>query len=136
MRGDDGMSRRKFKKGQMITTLDELLKHQHFIVRYGAKSTERTVHAGFILSWNLRMAQQFIKSERIWVAERLTNEEFYAGKTEKELRELAGEEALCEIYCPLTDELKGVHCYGGAPVMCEGSHCGEALEAWLEECIE
>lgn len=39
---------------------------------------------------------------------------------------------LCD-FCPLPDEAKGVHCYGGNPVMCEGSHCGEAYERYLED---
>ena len=31
------------------------------------------------------------------------------------------DEELCS-YCPLPEESQGVHCYGGLPVMCEGSH--------------
>ena len=42
------------------------------------------------------------------------------------------DDELCD-YCPLPDELKGVHSYGGNPVMCEGSHCNEAYERYLEE---
>lgn len=43
-------------------------------------------------------------------------------------------EDLCN-YCPLPDEAKGIHCYGGNVHMCEGSHCKEALEYWEEEFI-
>ena len=43
-------------------------------------------------------------------------------------------EDLCN-YCPLPDESKGVHCYGGIVHMCEGSHCKEALDYWEEEFI-
>jgi hypothetical protein len=39
---------------------------------------------------------------------------------------------LCN-YCPLPEESRGVHCYGGEPVMCEGSHCKEAGENYIEE---
>lgn len=42
------------------------------------------------------------------------------------------EEDLCK-YCPLPEQSKGVHCYGGQPVMCEGSHCEQAHEIYLEE---
>ena len=42
------------------------------------------------------------------------------------------DEELCD-YCPLPEEAKGVHCYGGAPVMCEGSRCDDAYETYLEE---
>lgn len=45
-----------------------------------------------------------------------------------------GDENLCN-YCPLPNDSKGVHCYGGAVVMCEGSHCKEAMEYWEEEFI-
>lgn len=44
------------------------------------------------------------------------------------------EEAICD-YCPLPERLRGVHCYGGEPVMCEGSHCGNAMEAWEDEAV-
>lgn len=39
---------------------------------------------------------------------------------------------LCQ-YCPLPTESQGVHCYGGLPVMCEGSYCSEAYENYLDE---
>lgn len=130
------MSKRKFKKGKQVSSLDELFEHQHFVVQYGPRSPERTVHAGFILSWQVRMAQLFISDKRIWVADRLTNGEFYDGKTDEEMKEIVGEETLCDLYCPLPDYLKGVHCYGGEPVMCEGSHCDKDLEAWKEEFAE
>lgn len=80
------------------------------------------------------MANDLIKEGRLFVAERLTNAESYASKTDQQIKEML-EERLCN-FCPLQDELKGVHCYGGEMVMCEGSHCDEALEAWKEEYIE
>lgn len=43
-------------------------------------------------------------------------------------------EELCD-YCSLEDQLKGVHCYGGNVYMCEGTHCKEAYDAWVEEFI-
>lgn len=39
-------------------------------------------------------------------------------------------EELCN-YCPIPNESKGVHCYGGNPVMCEGRCCSEAFEIWV-----
>lgn len=48
-------------------------------------------------------------------------------KTKEELGD-----ALCE-YCPLEEYRKGAHCYGGVVGMCEGSHCDDAYEAYLEE---
>jgi len=48
----------------------------------------------------------------------------------KSMEEL--EEELCE-HCPLPSELRGVHCYGGEPIMCEGSHCDEAYENYKED---
>lgn len=41
------------------------------------------------------------------------------------------DEELCS-YCPLPEESQGVHCYGGLPVMCEGSHCKEAYQNYLD----
>lgn len=42
------------------------------------------------------------------------------------------EEVLCD-YCALPEEAKGVHCYGGHPIMCEGVGCDDAYAAYLEE---
>jgi hypothetical protein len=48
------------------------------------------------------------------------------------MEELQDAGELCD-YCPLDEDHKGVHCYGGEPIMCEGSHCADAYEAYLEE---
>jgi hypothetical protein len=43
------------------------------------------------------------------------------------------EDQLCE-YCPLEESPKGVHCYGGEPVMCvDTGCCVQAYENYLEE---
>lgn len=46
--------------------------------------------------------------------------------------ELSDREELCD-HCPLPEELRGVHCYGGQPVMCEGSHCDEAYQNYHDD---
>lgn len=51
------------------------------------------------------------------------------------LEELQDRDALCQ-YCPLPEESQGIHCYGGAPVMCERCCCGEAYQRYLEEEID
>jgi len=43
-------------------------------------------------------------------------------------------EDVCE-YCPLEDNQKGVHCYGGEPVMCVGC-CPQAYEAYLDDMMD
>lgn len=121
------MSKRKFKKGAPVMCVDDFLKHDWFIV------CEKTYNAGWCRSWSLTLAQRYVKDA--FIAERLTNEEFYAGKSDEQLATIVGEEQLCD-YCPIPDELKGVHCYGGEPVMCEGSCCDEALNRWKEEYVE
>jgi hypothetical protein len=43
------------------------------------------------------------------------------------------ESQLCN-YCPLDESAKGVHCYGGEPVMCiDSGCCVQAYENYLEE---
>lgn len=49
----------------------------------------------------------------------------------KTFKEIDSEE-LCE-YCPIPEEGRGVHCYGGEPIMCEGCCCDKAYENYLEE---
>ena len=44
-------------------------------------------------------------------------------------------EYLCK-YCHIEEKNKGVKCHGGQIVMCEGSYCSEAMEAYIEEVEE
>lgn len=42
-------------------------------------------------------------------------------------------EELC-VYCPIPDNLKGVHCYGGEPVFCQDyGGCDEAYRSYLND---
>ena len=66
--------------------------------------------------------------------EKITNRDVYGNLSLSELHDQFGEE-LCE-NCPLPESAKGVHCYGGAPVMCEGSHCSEAVDIWFDEQVD
>jgi len=125
--------KRKFRKGNPITSIDEIFQHEYLIVEYGI-GRRRTVHVQFLLSQQFRTVKSFVDNGRVFAALRLTNGEFYEGKSDEWLKEKL-EDCLCD-YCPLPDEAKGVHCYGGQPVMCEGSHCVEALEVWKEELVE
>lgn len=122
------MSKRKFKKGAPVTSLDDFMKSPYFIVN------GKTFCAGWCRGWQLNMANGYINRGVAFIAERLTNEEFYEGKTDEQMKDMLGER-LCD-FCPLPEERRGVHCYGGQPVMCEGSRCGEALESWKEEYVE
>lgn len=126
------MSKRKFKKGAQVVSIAEIPEHDWFIVLLGRNG--KTMHREVLRSWSIRTCEQFIDHGFVFVAQRLTNREFYEGMSDKEIREML-EENMCN-YCPLPDELKGAHCYGGQPVMCEGSHCDEAIERWKEEYVE
>lgn len=126
------MSKRKFKKGAQVVSIAEIPEHDWFIVLLGRNG--KTMHREVLRSWSIRTCEQFIDHGFVFVAQRLTNREFYEGMSDEEIREML-EENMCN-YCPLPDELKGAHCYGGQPVMYEGSHCDEAIERWKEEYVE
>lgn len=126
------MSKRKFKKGERVLSIAEIPEHDWFIVLLGRNG--KTMHREVLRSWSIRTCEQFIDHGFVFVAQRLTNREFYEGMSDEEIREML-EENMCS-YCPLPDGLKGAHCYGGQPVMCEGSHCDEAIERWKEEYVE
>lgn len=128
------MSKRKYKQGAQVTSVAEILEHEWFIVHFGPKAA-KTMHKSFIGSWQLHTCELFVDAGRVYIAERLTNGEFYARKTDEQIKEML-EDSLCEVYCPLPERLRGVHCYGGEPVMCEGSHCDEAIKAWKGEYVE
>lgn len=122
------MKKRKFKKGSQVVSVAEIPEHDWFIVR------GKTTHREVLRSWSIRTCEQFIDHGTIFIAQRLTNGEFYEGMSDEEIMEML-EENMCN-YCPLPDELKGAHCYGGQPVMCEGTHCGEAIARWKDEQVE
>ena len=122
------MSKRKYKKGKLVTSLDEFFQHECFIVN------GKTQHRGWCQAWQLGLARLYIERGVVYVAERLTNGEYYSGISAEEIANML-DDKLCN-YCPLPEESRGVHCYGGEPVMCEGSHCAEAMEAWMEEEVD
>lgn len=67
----------------------------------------------------------FITTSRI---DAVNTPEVKKPKAQEEL----GEE-LCN-YCSLEESQRGVHCYGGEPVMCwESGDCAKAYEAYIEQ---
>lgn len=126
------MKKRKFKKGPQVVSVAEIPEHDWFIVKAG--TWDRTMHREMLRSWTIRTCEQFIDHGMIFIAQWLTNGEFYGGMSDEQIRGML-EDRMCD-YCPLPDELKGAHCYGDAPVMCEGTHCAEAIAAWKEEFVE
>ena len=101
------MNKRKFKKGAQIVSVAEFLEHEWFIVN------GKTYHRGWCMSWTLKLAQVYVDRGVAYIAKRITNGEYYSSKTDEELQGML-DERLCD-FCPLPDELKGVHCYGGEP---------------------
>lgn len=51
----------------------------------------------------------------------------------KQIEEL--DEELCK-YCPLPDELKGIHPTPSRYIACEGRKCNNAYERYLEHCVD
>lgn len=127
--GGNQMSKRKFKKGAKVKSLDDFMKYPYFIVN------GKTFCAGWCRGWQLNTAMGYISSGRAFVAERLTNGEFYNRKTDEQLIEILAENGLCT-YCPIPEELQGIHQTPTGYHACEGSRCYEALEHWKEEHVE
>lgn len=124
--------KRKFKRGNQVVSIAEIPEHDWFIVLLGRNS--KTMHREVLRSWSIRTCEQFIDHGMVFIAQRLTNGEFYEGMSDDKIRDML-EDNLCD-YCPLPDEQKGAHCYGGQPVMCEGTHCDEAIAMWKEGLVE
>lgn len=117
------MSKRKFKRGKLITSLDELFEHEYFIDAWNNK----TFHYQWCISWSVRMARQTIDRGRFFVAERLKNGEYYSGKNNEQIQKKLGDK-LCD-YCPLP-------ICGCKPAMCNVTHCNEAIKNWKEDEVE
>lgn len=113
------MNKRKFKKGQQIVSVAEFLEHEWFIVN------GKTYHKGWCMSWSLKLAQLYVDRGVAYIAERLTNGEYYAGKTDDQLQEMLDTE-LCN-YCEGKRKVIG---------SCDGAYCGEAIKVWKEEEVE
>lgn len=62
------MSKRKYTKGEQITSLADFEKYKGlwFVVRFG--SGEKTLHRGFVESWQLRMLKWFIYKGQVFQA--------------------------------------------------------------------
>lgn len=57
--------KRKYRKGAKITSLDELAK-QDFVYFY-----DKITHAGWFMSWQFRLADQYIQRGCLYYAERI-----------------------------------------------------------------
>lgn len=108
------MSKRKFRKGDIVKSLDDFLKHEYFIVN------GKTFCAGWCRSWPITLAQEYIRRGLAYVAVRLTNGEYHANMTDEQIKDMLDVE-LCA-YCPLDDKRN-----------CDGICCNEAIDAWKEE---
>lgn len=64
------MSKRKYQKGKLITSLDEMVKQEFIYVGYQT----RPIHSGWFLSWQFRMAKDFVETGKVWSAERVESE--------------------------------------------------------------
>ena len=61
--------KRKFRKGEKITSLDELAK-QEFVYFF-----DKITHAGWFCSWQIRHAAQYIERGCLYLAERIATDE-------------------------------------------------------------
>lgn len=110
--------KRKYKQGDRVDSVAELLEHDWFIVHCGHRTT-KTMHKAVLLEWKLRTCQQAIDSGRIFIAVKLTNGEYYEGMTDDQIVDML-ETDLCE-YC---EGRKGV------VGQCDGKFCDEAIKVW------
>ena len=125
------MGKRKFKKGTQVVNVAEFLEHEWFIVN------GKTYHKGWCMSWPLKLSQIYVDRGVAYIAKRLTNGEYYSGKTDEELREIAGEN-LCKS-CLMTSSMRSTPLYAVKTIEClRGArvHCRDALAAWKEEPVE
>ncbi len=61
------MSKRKFKKGAQVRSLDEFFLHEYFIVN------GKTQHSGWCRAWQLGLARLYIERGAVFVAEPITD---------------------------------------------------------------
>ena len=116
-------AKRKFRVGPVVHNREEVFQHDYFMIRQGNKW--KTVHRAFVLSWQMQFCFNHIQRGYLRVAERLTNGEYYAGKTDDELIEM-----LVPDICERCDGVKTV--IGS----CDGRWCDETLQEWKDEPVK
>ena len=80
--------KRKYKQGDRVDSVAELLEHDWFIVHFGPRTT-KTMHKAVLWEWKLKTCQQAIDSGRVFIAVKLTNGEYY-GHGEKSVYIISG----------------------------------------------
>lgn len=60
--------KRKYRKGEKITSLDELMKQEFVYFR------DKILNYGFFVSWQIRLVQFYIQKGMLFYAERSDNE--------------------------------------------------------------
>ena len=76
--------KRKYKQGDRVDSVAELIEHDWFIVHCGHRTT-KTMHKAVLLEWKLRTCQQAIDSGRVFIAVKLTNGEYYGDMTDDQI---------------------------------------------------
>lgn len=68
------MSKRKYKAAYQFKTMAGFAFYHgtYFVVKFG--KCMKTVHRSFLESWQYRLLEQFVKSGRIYAAERIIDE--------------------------------------------------------------
>ena len=61
--------KRKYRKGEKITSLDELMKQEFVYFR------DKITHIGWFCGWQVRMAEAYIQSGMVYYAERISENE-------------------------------------------------------------
>ena len=61
--------KRKYRKGAVITSLDELAEQEFIYVVRGV--SQKILHAGWFLSWQFRLVKDYLRSGMIYRAERI-----------------------------------------------------------------
>ena len=63
------MTKRKFKPGEKVRCIDDLLKHDFFILH------GKTYHTGWCRSWTINLAWNYIQRGELYFAERVVPED-------------------------------------------------------------
>lgn len=61
------MSKKKYKKGKKVASVSELLEHDYFIM--STPNKDKTLHAGFVRSWQLQTCEKLIRLGMIYIAD-------------------------------------------------------------------
>lgn len=115
------MSRKKIRRGQLITSLDHLARFEWVIIH------GKPYNHGWVISWTMRTAKRYVDGGHAYEGIRLTNAEYYSKLSDAQImKRFGGYHGELHKVCPYGRDRDIVG-------ECGAGYCEEAIIIWKGE---